>query len=456
MSRLYLVMVRLVFLLSILVHVAQATHLRGGYISVKRISSASLTCKVTVSVFVNTGSPVNFGGGGNGELRFGDGTSMIVPELTETPRPDLGPEVGLVEFVINHQFPREGDYLITYTERNRNAGIINMSSSVNTRFHIESYILLDNQKPAAIHPVNPLGFRSIFQSSVSFSVGAHDSSDYRLQYSLITPKQSLGRPVVQYSVPAGVSLNPFNGLFSWIFPPNNTFVGEYAFAVRVEAYDQQDKLRGFTVFDFQVMVIDAVAGNVSISDNRNLDENNRIYTATEESITITFQIPPPPFAVGSWKLSLHTFLPAENASLTISETSTSRVGLLRLKNTPSIQRTNPYLVVVRASISGFVYDIPYLFFTQNTDYNNVIPFPEEIFEVENPAENSLLYPNPTDGFLFFEDVTGQPAKFSILKLTGEEIASGQLQWSDILDLWGLAPGMYIVRINDEYFRIVKK
>ncbi|HAC23391.1 MAG TPA: hypothetical protein DCE81_00575, partial [Cytophagales bacterium] len=118
----------------------------------------------------------------------------------------------------------------------------------------------------------------------------------------------------------------FNCLFSWIFPPNNTFVGEYAFAGRVEAYDQQDKLRWFNEFDFQVMVIDAVAGvagNVSISDNRNLDENNRIYTATEESISITFQISPPPFTVDSWKLSLHTFLPAENASLTISETSTS-------------------------------------------------------------------------------------------------------------------------------------
>lgn len=447
-------MVRLVFLLSILVHVAQATHLRGGYISVKRISPESLTCKIKVTVFVNTGSPINFGG--EGELRFGDGTSMIVPELNSTPRPDLGPGVGWVEFTIDHQFLREGGYLITYTEPNRNAGIINMSNSVDTRFHLESYILLDNQKPAAIDPVNPLGFQSIFQSSISFSVGAHDSSDYRLQYSLITPKQSLGRPVVQYSVPAGVSLNPFNGLFSWIFPPNNTFVGEYAFAVRVEAYDQQDKLRGFNVFDFQVMVIDAVAGNVSVSDNRNLDENNRIYTATEESISITFQISPPPFTVDSWKLSLHTFLPAENASLTISETSTSRVGLLRLKNTPSIQRANPYLVVVRASISGFVYDIPYMFFTQDTDYNNVIPFPEDMFELENPPERLLLYPNPTDGFLTFQDLTGQSARFSILKLTGEEIASGQIEWSSTLDLWSLAPGMYIVRINDEYFRIVKK
>jgi hypothetical protein len=436
-------------------YITQATHLRGGYISVIRISPNSLTCKVKLTIFVNTESPVRFSGG---LLDFGDGTSLSTPDQNSIVRPDLGPSVGWVEFVTTHEFPGEGGFLISYTEPNRNSGILNMSQSVNTRFHIETYFMLDSEKSALVHPVAPLVFAtSIGRSPISFSVGVHDSSDYRVQYNLVSPKQGRGLSVVGYSIPAGVSLNPYNGLFTWNFSPDGSspFQGEYAFTVRAESYDAQNNLRGFTIFDFQVVLTDGPAG--TISDDRSLDEKNRIYVINQESITVTFQFDTS--FEPNWSLRLYTFLPTENASLTVSEIpgSKTKTGLLKLKNTSTIERSSPYLVVIRASLSGVgVYDIPYLFFTQNNDYTEIIEFPEELLQIELPVEKRSLWPNPTDGYLIFRDIEGRPATFSVLKLTGEEIASGEINWAGELFLYDLAAGVYIVRIDDVFYRIVKK
>jgi hypothetical protein len=328
-----------------------------------------------------------------------------------------------------------------------------MSRSVDTRFHIETYFRLDTEDPAVVHFVAPPVFMaSTLNSPIVFSVGAHDSSGYRLQYSLVNPKQQYGFSVAGYSIPSGVSLNPHNGLFAWDFSPDLISFGEYTFAVRVESYDEQNNLRGFTIFDFQISHNTMPAG--SISDNRSLDEKNRIYVSDEETVTVTFQHT----GSGDWELSLYTVLPTENASLSVSQDFNSKVGSLRLKNTLGIQQSNPYLVVVRASKNdeeNLSYDIPYLFFTQNTDFNELITFSDELFKVDPSTETRFIWPNPIDEVLSFWDNEGKPAKFSVLKLTGEEIISGQLTGNDFLIFSGVAPGVYIVRIDDKFYRIVK-
>src|SRR4051812_2662511 len=80
----------------------KATHLRAGEITVERLNCTSLTFKITVTVYTNTGSPIQFG---DGILDFGDGSSpQVTPTVPNTLRPDLGPNVGTVSYSVLHTY----------------------------------------------------------------------------------------------------------------------------------------------------------------------------------------------------------------------------------------------------------------------------------------------------------------------------------------------------------------
>ena len=120
---------------------AYATHLRAGEITVERVSCNGLTFRITITVFTNTGSVIRFG---EGLLEFGDGsTPFVTPIVENTARPDLGPEVATASFTIDHTYAGPGKFVISYLEPNRNAGILNMINSVETRFYIETVIIVD-------------------------------------------------------------------------------------------------------------------------------------------------------------------------------------------------------------------------------------------------------------------------------------------------------------------------
>ncbi|MEQ1586956.1 MAG: gliding motility-associated C-terminal domain-containing protein, partial [Cyclobacteriaceae bacterium] len=128
-------------LLSVLHGNVLATHLRAGEITLQRVSCTGLTFRITITVYTDTGSPIKFG---DGELNFGDGSEPhITPSIDNTLRPDLGPEVGTVSYTIEHTFGGPGKYTISYLEANRNAGILNMTNSVDTRFFVETQIIID-------------------------------------------------------------------------------------------------------------------------------------------------------------------------------------------------------------------------------------------------------------------------------------------------------------------------
>src|SRR5882672_6402890 len=120
---------------------AQATHLRAGEITIRRESCNSLTFIITITVYTNTGSEIKFG---DGVLDFGDGSNpFTTPTVDNTLRPDLGPNIGTVSYSTSHTYSGPGRYVISYLEPNRNAGILNMFNSVETRFYMESTISID-------------------------------------------------------------------------------------------------------------------------------------------------------------------------------------------------------------------------------------------------------------------------------------------------------------------------
>src|SRR6188768_1481029 len=114
-----------------------ATHLRSGDLTVEQTCN-SLTYKITLTVYLNTASDTRFGGGkdkNDGHIDFGDGTYQLIPAgIVVTPRPDLGPHVGVAVYTISHTYSNEGFYKIFYYERDRNAGILNIPNSIDVPY----------------------------------------------------------------------------------------------------------------------------------------------------------------------------------------------------------------------------------------------------------------------------------------------------------------------------------
>ena len=128
-------------LLLTLAPLARASHLRAVEIEIVG-NCNSTTVEIIVTAYVNFfGTNVQFGGD-DAILDFGDGTSVIVPE-TDYEVIDADLYIGKAQYRITHSYAAYGPYKITYSEPNRNAGIINFSESLNTAFFTESVILLE-------------------------------------------------------------------------------------------------------------------------------------------------------------------------------------------------------------------------------------------------------------------------------------------------------------------------
>lgn len=241
------IIVSLAVVLAAPVGLATATHLRGGYITLRSTSTSSLTYEIEVVVFGDTGSTVSVGGG---EIDFGDGTVEKIEEAGfSVEKTTLGNEVAVTSLRINHTFPAAGMYTVSVREFYRNVGVVNMANSVETPFVASTTIVVDpffgaNTTPSlALHPVIFSKAGSKFFTSVNFIDVEGDS----LVYSLAVPKSSIDNDVFEYSWPnaekfyqgeqrdnqPAFSLDKLSGQLIWDTP---LMPGEFAIAYRVLEY----------------------------------------------------------------------------------------------------------------------------------------------------------------------------------------------------------------------------
>jgi hypothetical protein len=130
----------LCFLLILSVQIAGATHLRGGYISIRHISG--LTYTINVEIWTDSGSSVEPEPGNlyiNGRKLVNDvevstESSGFIP---------AGPEIAFTSFGVIHTFSAPGTYELTYYEYNRDAGILNVPNSVDVPFVITTKMTID-------------------------------------------------------------------------------------------------------------------------------------------------------------------------------------------------------------------------------------------------------------------------------------------------------------------------
>lgn len=264
----YLLLITISLLLSSL-NQAVATHIRAGEIIAERVSTQTLTYRITVVGYTDTRSNVVFG---PGTINFGDGREVTLNTESEFVLVEpLGNQIEKNTFVVTHTFQGPGEYTIRFKEFNRNDNTLNMDNSIDTPFYVETMIRIDpflgiNNSPVlTIPPVDNGGVNIRY----IHNPGAYDPDGDSLAYSMDIPKQDFQKVVNNYRSPASaefsfnredggtppfLTLDPRTGDLIWDAPG---IAGQYNIAFRIEEYrkiDGQFRLIGYVVRDMQIII----------------------------------------------------------------------------------------------------------------------------------------------------------------------------------------------------------
>lgn len=424
-----------------------ATHLYGGEITAVRNSPSSLTFRIVLTVYVNLGSAVLFGGDDEW-LDFGDGSRMLVPEQQAVARFDLPPGIGVATFEAMHTYNGFGEYVISYSEPNWQESIKNIDYAVNTRMLLTCQVLID---PIIEH--HPLKFsfapvlRVVSGQPMSSGMSADNSDNHVVYYELITP------PGVQnYRLPEGARVNPFNGLFSWDTKFQGSFTtGGFLFCIRATALNNDGQRYNEIDRTFMIEVInDATVIQLA---GRNLDENNRlllegdsekiVLSANSSSVTTT-QIE---YYFASELSTTSNAVIFSQYDSTINS-QVSKVARTTISNQAELERDIPYVVALRAKFNEgentFFKDEVYLVYTR--DLHPQLPV---ILNVAgNGNEGDLpVYPNPVKHTLYFDESLHQNV-VTITDAAGKPVAF-KLRDEKLVDMSLVPPGLYYLMIDDK-------
>ncbi|AWW32293.1 gliding motility-associated C-terminal domain-containing protein [Echinicola strongylocentroti] len=251
---------------------SMATHIRAGEIIAERISTQSLTYRITVVGYTDTRSSVVFG---PGRIEFGDGRVVenLNTESEFSTVESLGNQIEKNVFVITHTYQGPGEYTIRFQEFNRNDLTLNMDNSVETPFYIETMITIDpfvgvNNSPVlTIPPVD----NGQINTRYIHNPGAYDPDGDSIAYRFddVVPLQDFQRPVGNYRSPASdefsfnredgspnpyISMDPLTGDLIWDAPG---IAGQYNVAFHIEEWRKIDgkyEKIGYVVRDMQIII----------------------------------------------------------------------------------------------------------------------------------------------------------------------------------------------------------
>lgn len=411
-----------------------STHLRGGQIRVIPQLN-SLTCAIEITVYTNTGSEIKFG---EGLLDFGDGTTHTTPTIENTKRPDIGDGFGMVTYTVVHTFPGTGTYIVSYLEPNLAGGILNMTNSVETRFYIETSIVLSDKGFVASpqFPADPI-FVCQVGRPYSFSTAAIDGPSRHVfyKYSLITDPKL----ITDYKLPENIAIDENTGILTWDTKYGGQYVqGEIWVVVKVAMFHETGDFLGYVLRAMQVVAEDY---NSTIDVTSTVDDSSGRVTVEEgKQKDIKFVL-----SDDNYGDNLHFDLIANDAiqdNVTFTQYDSLppgrvfRVGKLKLKTTPGIVSDLPYLITVRG-VSVYKKDITIMYLTSSN------PLPQVITGVHESRSQTKLnvFPNPFQSQLY---VDGKEATF--LNSAGHVVMRSPIQKGSPVDTSSIPAGFYILQV----------
>jgi len=257
---------------------SEATHIRGGEITARRVAQGSLAYEFTLIVYTDANSPVE---DVNNDLWFGVGQDKQTSPRSirrQLPGKDTYENI----YFFSYTYPGPGSYTVYHYRQNRNSNVLNVNggNSVNVNFYVESRLVIDpfiglDRTPELLNPAVDL---AALGQRFLHNPGAFDLDGDSLSYALVACRQfdaGLGTSTVvpnyqdaavvgggQDSARTGsafIKIDPVVGTLEWDVPNR---IGEYnvAFKItqwrRIGTLGRRDSI-GYVVRDMQIIVVDA-------------------------------------------------------------------------------------------------------------------------------------------------------------------------------------------------------
>ncbi|PZE16631.1 hypothetical protein DNU06_12310 [Putridiphycobacter roseus] len=234
-----------------------ATHNRAGSITYKHISGN--TYEFTIKTCTKSSSEADRD---ELEIKWGDGTLDTIARVSiiASPLYDVQENV----YVGTHDFTGPGSYIISVEDPNRNAGIVNISASVDQRFCVQSELIISpfigTPNNSVIIEDCPCPEFACQNLTYCYNLSAFDPDGDSLAYSLVPCRgedcleMAIGT-IYNYPDDIGggaMSIDPISGTLCWVNP---VFVGEYNLAIKISEYRNGIYI-GAVLLDMQLTVDD--------------------------------------------------------------------------------------------------------------------------------------------------------------------------------------------------------
>ncbi len=234
---------------------AMATHNRAGQITYKFIGvllpQPVWKYEVTITTFTKTSSVAAdrpqldsvYWGDGTGPQVFYRDSAILLPN-------DIKKNI----YTEEHTYNGNGEYLIHFTDPNRNANVRNIPNSVAVPFYLETKLWINPFRGANNSVIT--GYDPIDEGCVNrifvHNPAAFDKDGDSLSYQLIECRGDNGDPIGGYSFPsANVAFTLDNdGYLTWNTPQDP---GEYNVAFMIIEWRNGDTI-GFVVRDMQILI----------------------------------------------------------------------------------------------------------------------------------------------------------------------------------------------------------
>jgi len=262
---------------------ANATHIRAGEITARRISGASasaLTYEIRLTAYFDI---VNGPGAADAQndvtFTIGNVTSTGQPTVLNAPRilpiVNIGNGTTMNIYITRFTFPSAGQFRISFEEDNRNNNVLNIGPppTQNLNFYVSTILEINanfglNQTPVLLNA--PIDLAAVGQRYIH-NPGAFDADGDSLSYKLFIPQRSgvngaginlqyvdpnqIGAPgnTEAGASPATFGINSITGDLTWDAP---MVKGYYNVAFIVEEW-RDGVLIGRIVRDMQIIVDDA-------------------------------------------------------------------------------------------------------------------------------------------------------------------------------------------------------
>jgi len=428
-----------------------ATHNRAGEITVRQLDD--FTVEVSVFTYTKLSSfnadrdtiPVNWGDGniewiprvngvdGNGELIENDIKKNI--------------------YQYTHTYANIGSFLISVTDPNRNAGIININAplSDNVPFHIQTEFTLIDMAPGAINtsPVlleAPVDIAFVDQPFIHVP-NAFDFDGDSLAYSLTIPMSGIDLMATNYQFPTAFGsplnnnmiLDPATGILTWTAPQ---LAGEYVIAILITSYrngQETDRM----IRDMQITVLDDEEELPCQIAFLGAEEDIVNPVSLGDTVRLTFEISEPDMDQDLFITSSSGLYDFYNNNATFETDINGNTGTATFEWVVRTEhlRQHSYQLVVQASGS------------ENSDALSsfaVFRFRTVDFVSSNKAPELArikAYPNPAKDIFYVETDLTYPLTYSIIDNKGSLLKQGMIKSiQDPINLATLTNGYYHVQL----------